>query len=103
MRKEQEDVNSRTPQHTLAPPNVALDQLDNFAIYYWGSAATICALCLIYLFKRYGIFENESQTKASSDRYSLYENIWALVLVASVGKAHFVSQDSGKKIPIPVG
>jgi len=102
MRKEQEDETSRKPQHTLAP-NVALDQIDNFAIYYWGSAATICVLSLMYIFMRYGIFENDANTKASSDRYSLYENIWALVLVASVGKAHIVSKDSGKKNPIPVG
>jgi len=52
---------------------------------------------------KYGIFlQSDGKDQGNSDRYSLYENIWALVLVASVGKAHVASQVTEAKQRIPV-
>jgi hypothetical protein len=53
---------------------------------------------------RHGIGEGDTWPKGqvSSDRHSLYENIWAMVLVAAVGKAKLYSQSSEEKLRVPV-
>lgn len=78
-----------------------LDEIDNFALYYWGTVIAIGVLVSLTLFARFGIFAGVSECQGSSDRYSLYENIWALVLVSCVGKASIISHSKEKwRIPV---
>jgi len=80
-----------------------MEQIDNFALYYWGTVLCIVILGSLIVFLRYGMFfQSEGTDQGNSDRNSLYENIWALVLVASVGKAHVASQVTEAKQRIPV-
>mmetsp|Transcript_44291 Transcript_44291/g.87840 ORF Transcript_44291/g.87840 Transcript_44291/m.87840 type:complete len:457 (+) Transcript_44291:77-1447(+) len=83
----------------------ALEQIDDFTLCYWGTVLGSCILGSLIVCVRYGADEEGMwpQGQETSDRHSLYENIWALVLVAAVGKASFVSKGAQDKRRVPVG